>query len=314
MNAPSETFSLVGHEAAEAEIADALSGARLHHAWLICGPRGVGKATLAFRAARAALGAKRVGPRPLDVSPDDQIAKRISALSHPDFFLLQRGLNERGKLRRDITAEDARGIGGFFTLGSADGGMRVAIIDAVDDLNRHAANAILKTLEEPPPRTLLLLVCHAPGAILPTIRSRCRRLVLRTLSEAEMSKVVDADAATLRLAAGRPGRALALQAEGGLAKAIVDALGRLDKDGGAALLQLAGGGGDRAERLAIVLDALEEWLHAAAVSGDERAPAFAALYGELEELRGQADGLDLDPAHGLARAALLFDRAAVQRR
>ncbi|MBI1187246.1 MAG: DNA polymerase III subunit delta' [Alphaproteobacteria bacterium] len=304
-----ETFTFVGHDAAERELAGAIDSGRFHHAWLINGPRGVGKATLAFRAARAALGARRIGPRPLDAAPDDIVARQIAAQAHPDFFLLQRGLNERGKLRREITAEDARSVGAFFTMGSASGGLRVAIIDSVDDLNRHAANAILKTLEEPPPRTLLLLVCHAPGAILPTIRSRCRRLTLRPLHDAEMAQLGDFDAPTRTLAAGRPGRALTLEAEPGFASAVVDALGRLEKNGGAALLALAGGG-DRAERLSFVLDALEDWLHAAAVRGDPRANAYAALYSELEALRAQADGLDLDPGHALARAALLFDRAA----
>lgn len=310
MSEPAETFVFVGHEAAEAEIAEAVASGRFHHAWLISGPRGVGKATLAFRAARVALGAEAIGPRPLDVASDDNVAKLIAAQAHPDFFLLARGLNERGKLRREITAEEARGIGAFFALGSASGGLRVAIIDAVDDLNRHAANAILKTLEEPPPRTLLLLVCHAPGAILATIRSRCRRLNLRPLAVGEMAKVGAFDAATLALAAGRPGRALALQAEAGLARAILEALDALPKRGGAALMALASSGGDRNERLTLVIDALEDWLHAAAVRGDARAAAYAALYGELEELRAQAEGLDLDPGHALARAALLFDRAA----
>lgn len=305
-----ESSAFVGHDAAEREIADAIASGRFHHAWLISGPRGVGKATLAMRPARVALGAKQIGPRPLDTAPDDAAVKQMAARAHPDFFLLERGLNERGKLRREITAEEARGIGAFFAMGSPSGGLRVALIDAVDDLNRHAANAILKTLEEPPPRTLLLLVCHAPGAILPTIRSRCRRLTLRPLTDAQMERLGDFDAPTRALAAGRPGRALALKGEPGLAQAIAEALDRLGKGGGAALLSLAHGGGDRSERLSLVLDALEDWLHAAAVRGDPHAAAYAALFSELEDLRAQADGLDLDAGHALARAALLFDRAA----
>ncbi|MGE0829898.1 MAG: DNA polymerase III subunit delta' [Hyphomonadaceae bacterium] len=313
MNAPSATFSFVGHEAAEGELAAALGGARLHHAWLICGPRGVGKATLAFRAARVALGAKRVGPRPLDVAPDDPIARQIAAGSHPDFFLVERGLNERGKRRRDISAEEARALPGFFSLASASGGMRVAIVDAVDDLNRFSANALLKILEEPPPRTLLMLVCHAPGAALATIRSRCRRLDLRALSEPEMGQVIEADAEIVRLAAGRPGRAAAFLAQGDLAGALSEALARLERQGGRSLLPIAmTRGGDAEERLALVLDAVEDWVRRAAARVDapsSRAAAWAEAYSDLETLRGEADGLDMDPTHALARAALIVDRA-----
>ncbi|MBC7767716.1 MAG: DNA polymerase III subunit delta', partial [Phycisphaerales bacterium] len=176
---PRETFSFYGHDAEEAALAEGLRSGRMHHAWLLAGAKGLGKATLAYRFARAALGAPKIGPRPFDVDPEQTVARRISALSHPDLFVLRRGLNDRGKPRREITVDDARELGHFFSLAPSEGGMRVAIIDAVDDLNRNAANAILKTLEEPPARSVLLLVCHAPGAILPTIRSRCRRLALR---------------------------------------------------------------------------------------------------------------------------------------
>ncbi len=136
------------------------------------------------------------------------------ALSHPDLFVLRRGLNERGKPRREIAVDDARDLGHFFSLAPSEGGMRVAIVDAVDDLNRNAANAILKTLEEPPARSILLLVCHAPGAILPTIRSRCRRMALRPLSDDDVRKASDADTGIVSLAKGRPGRAIALKAQG----------------------------------------------------------------------------------------------------
>ncbi|MCA8885921.1 MAG: DNA polymerase III subunit delta', partial [Hyphomonadaceae bacterium] len=180
---PRESFSFVGHEAEEEALAEGLHGGRMHHAWLLAGPKGLGKATLAYRVARVALGAKRVGPRALDVDPDDPIARRVMALSHPDLFVLRRGLSDRGKPRREIAVDDARELAHFFSLAPSEGGMRVAIVDAVDDLNRNAANAILKTLEEPPARSILMLICHAPGAILPTIRSRCRRVVLRPPSD-----------------------------------------------------------------------------------------------------------------------------------
>ena len=185
---PRENLAFVGHEAAEAELAEALTGARLHHAWLITGPKGIGKATLAYRFARRLLGAGHSGPRPFDVEPNDPIVRKIAAKSHPDLRVLRRALNERGdRYKRDISADDARAIGAFFSMKSASGGWRVAIVDAVDDLNRHAANALLKTLEEPPARAMLLLVCHSPGAALATIRSRCRRLALRPLSDEQVA-------------------------------------------------------------------------------------------------------------------------------
>jgi DNA polymerase-3 subunit delta' len=326
---PAENYACVGHDAAEAALAEALTGGRMHHAWLIAGPKGVGKATLAFRAARVALGARVIGPRPLDVEASDPIARRIAAGAHADFVLLERRLNERGKLRRDISAEEARAVSGFFALAPAEGGRRVAIVDAVDDLNRFAANALLKILEEPPDKSFLMLICHAPGAALATIRSRCRRLDLRPLSASQMAALVDADAETLRLAGGRPGRAHALMAgaKGGapLSHEIAAALQRLDKEGGRALLDMATArGGD--ERLALTLDAVEDWIRRA-VSAAEGAPLgqdppriakesaarWADAYAALEALRSEAEGLDLDPAQGLAEAALILDRAASKR-
>lgn len=312
---PRETFSFVGHEAEEEAFAEGLRGGRMHHAWLLAGPKGLGKATLAYRVARAALGAKRIGPRPLDVDPEDQIARRVSALSHPDLFVLRRGLNERGKPRREIAVDDARDLGHFFSLAPSEGGMRVAIVDAVDDLNRNAANAILKTLEEPPARSILLLVCHAPGAILPTIRSRCRRLALRPLSDEQVRQASGADAGIIALAKGRPGRAIALKAQG------VDTAGadpkraqvEIARGASAALL---GGlyekmSGEPFEKLAGVLELAGEWTRAAGVEqgGEQWAEAWSAL----ETLRGEAEGLDMDPRHALARAAGVLDRAGARR-
>jgi DNA polymerase III subunit delta' len=314
---PRETFSFVGHDEQEAAMLEALRGGRMHHAWLVTGAKGLGKATLAYRFARLALGAKHVGPRPLGVDPEDQIARRIAALSHPDLFILRRGLNERGKPRREITVDDARELGAFFSLAPSEGGMRVAIVDAVDDLNRNAANAILKTLEEPPSRSVLLVVCHAPGAILPTIRSRCRRLALRPLSDELVAKALgEKDDAIVALAKGRPGRAIALKAQG------LDAgAARLDRAQAAIVKGEAGSvlnglyekmSGEPFEKLAAVLELAGEWTRAAGVEqgGEHWADAWSAL----ETLRGEAEGLDMDPRHALARAVGVLDRAAAVRR
>ncbi|MGH6951752.1 MAG: DNA polymerase III subunit delta' [Vitreimonas sp.] len=314
---PRETFAYVGHEAEEEALAEALTGGRMHHAWMLTGAKGLGKATLAYRFARTALGARRSGARPLDVDPQDQVARRISALAHPDMFVLRRGLNDRGKPRREITVDEARDLGAFFSLAPSEGGMRVAIIDAVDDLNRNAANAILKTLEEPPARSVLLLVCHAPGAILPTIRSRCRRLPLRPLSDELVRAALGGkdDGDVVSLAKGRPGRAIALKAQG------LDAGLRLDRaqahvargEAGPLLNALYDKlGGEPFERLAAVLELAGEWTRAAGV--EQGGEHWAEAWSQLEMLRAEAEGLDMDPRHALARAVGVLERAAAVRR
>lgn len=316
---PRQTFSYVGHDAEEQTLLDAMRGGRMHHAWLLAGAKGLGKATLAYRFARIALGAQRSGGRPLDVDPEDPIARRVAAQSHPDLFILRRGLNDRGKPRREITVDEARELGAFFSLAPSEGGMRVAIIDAVDDLNRNAANAILKTLEEPPAHSVLLLVCHAPGAILPTIRSRCRRLALRPVDDDLVRRALGGgkeDDALVALAKGRPGRAIALKAQG-LDAGNADlrrAQASIAKGDAASVLntlydQMSG---EPFEKLAGVLELAEEWTRAVGVEqGGER---WAEAWSELETLRSEAEGLDMDPRHALARAIGVLDRAAASRR
>ncbi len=333
---PRETFTFTGHEAVETTLADAFASGRMHHAWMLAGPKGVGKATLAHRFARIALGAKSIGPRPFDVSADDPIARRLLAMSHGDLFVLRRGLNDRGKPRSEIAVDDARGLVNFFTLKSSEGGWRIAIVDAADELNRNAANAILKTLEEPPPRTVLLLVCHAPGGLLPTIRSRCRRLDLRPLSEAEVRSAVkqanpDAkDEAAVRFAGGRPGRAIALAAAGvgPLYVALVAALEASPGLGARAFLPEAFKSGDRAQRLALFLTLTRDWIHRAVaagvgvetpdaadaalmatLAGPERGQRWAEAYDALLVLERELDGLDMDPTHAFARATRILERA-----
>jgi DNA polymerase III subunit delta' len=311
---PRETCGFFGHEAQEQALAEALAGGRMHHAWMLTGAKGLGKATLAYRFARVALGAKVIGPRPLDVNPDDPIARRVAAQSHPDLFILRRGLNERGKPRREITVDDARGLGHFFSLAPSEGGMRVAIIDSVDDLNRNAANAILKTLEEPPARSVLLLVCHAPGAVLPTIRSRCRRLALRGLEDAIVASALGSppDPALVSLAKGRPGKAISLRAQGLDSKALDIGAAQAKVMRGQAATVLASLydklSGEPYERLAGVLELASEWTRAAGV--EAASEAWAEAWSTLETLRQEAEGLDMDPKHALARAVGILDRAA----
>jgi DNA polymerase-3 subunit delta' len=211
---------------------DARQGGRLHHAWLMTGPRGIGKATLAWRFARFLLcgnqqgGLFGGGPDGLDVVADAPGRSLIEARSHPDLFHLRRTLNpDTGRMRSEIAVDDVRGLGEFMHMTPAMGAARVAIVDSADEMNRNSANAVLKILEEPPPNAILLIVAHAPGRLLPTIRSRCRRLALKPLEDdkviallAEYAPGTKAEErqALARLAEGSIGRALELASAGSL--------------------------------------------------------------------------------------------------
>jgi len=229
---PRANPDLVGHAAAEKILADSSRSGRLPHAWLITGPAGIGKATLAFRFARFLLAG---GARPalfgtegqgLYVDPQSPVFHRVAAGGHADLMTVVPTPDPKsGKMRGEIVVDDVRAVGGFLHMTPAEGGYRVVVVDSVDLMNRNAANALLKILEEPPPQAVLLLVCHAPGRIVATIRSRCRKLSLRPLADAEVAGLLERflpdtsgedRAALVKLAEGSPGRALALAGAGGL--------------------------------------------------------------------------------------------------
>lgn len=197
---PRETLAFFGHEAAERELLDAYRRNRLAQAWIIGGPEGIGKATLAWRVARFLL----AHPDPtapevqnassLAVPGEHPAARRIATLALADIFLLRREWNDKAKPPKhftEIRVDDVREITRAFHRASGAGGWRVAIIDCADDLNRNAANALLKLIEEPPERSLFMLVAHQPGRVLPTIRSRCRKLMLGALTQEETVAAVD---------------------------------------------------------------------------------------------------------------------------
>jgi DNA polymerase-3 subunit delta' len=222
---PRETGALFGHDEAERTLLDAYKSGRIPHAWLIGGPPGIGKATLAYRLARFVLA--HADPRlpamqkatSLAVDADNPVARRIAAQAQGDLLVLERVINEQtGKLYTVIRVDDVRRAVPFFGSTAGEGGWRIAIVDAVDDLQREGANALLKVLEEPPPRTLLLLVSHAPGRELPTIRSRCRRLLLRPLEPADVARAVAA--ATGRNADETEVQEAAAAADGSVARAL----------------------------------------------------------------------------------------------
>ncbi|QFT99231.1 DNA polymerase III subunit tau [Roseovarius sp. THAF8] len=212
---PAETVRLYGQDAAQGAFLQAFNAGRLHHGWLIHGPRGVGKATLAWRIARFLLatpdpeanggglfGDALPAPETLDIPADHPVTRRVLAGSEPGLHLVRRGGQgtsdsdrqrnfEEGKFSREIRVDEVRDLADFVNLSAVDGGRRVVIIDAADEMNTSAANALLKMLEEPPVRTTLLLVAHQPARLLPTIRSRCRELRLERLSPEDVIAALD---------------------------------------------------------------------------------------------------------------------------
>jgi len=189
---PRETSRLFGHRDAETALLAAYRSGRIPHAWLIGGPQGIGKATLAYRMARFVLArGQPLAPsvqtaEDLAIDPDDAVARQVAAGSHGGLLTLERTANDRGVMRTVITVDETRETIGFFGSTAAAEGWRVCIVDTVDELNPNAANALLKILEEPPQRSLFLLVSHAPARVLATIQSRCRKLRLRSLTSDEV--------------------------------------------------------------------------------------------------------------------------------
>lgn len=198
---PRETVQLIGKNKAQQDFLSAFNSKRLHHAWLVTGPRGVGKATLAWKIARFLLAQPNQNdgmfaqeppaPDTLDIAQDHPIARRVSALAEPRLFLCRRPWDDKLKrIKRDITVEETRALKSFFQLSATDGGWRVAIVDAADEMNSSAANALLKILEEPPEKTIILMVSHQPARLLPTIQSRCRNLRCDKLSSSDLAQAL----------------------------------------------------------------------------------------------------------------------------
>jgi DNA polymerase-3 subunit delta' len=318
---------IVGQDKAVDQFASAWATRRLHHAWLLAGPRGVGKASFAKAAARRVL-AEAAGP-PIDepglATPDEhRIVRLVEAGSHPDMRWLERLPKEKGEgLARNISVKQVRDLGDFIGLTSALSPWRVVVIDTIDQLEPSAANALLKILEEPPANTIFFLVSHAPGRLLPTIRSRCRRLDFQPLDDAAMTSILEAQtelgatehSQVIAMSFGSAGRALAF-AELGLAKleGAAVAILRQGDPTNARRSDLATELGKKgaAERYAAFLDLAPSLIarEARALSGNSQERALDA-YAKARELAAIAPRLSLDPASTVFQlGGILADVAA----
>ena len=304
---PRDTARLIGQDAARQAFVDAFNTGRLHHAWMLTGPHGVGKATLAWQIARFLLATPAPDPdamfaepppEKLDIPADHPVSLRIASGGEGRIRNVTRTINpDTKKLRKEIVADDIRALNGFFQMSAPDGGYRVVIIDDADLMNTTAANALLKMLEEPPARALLILISHQPSGLLPTIRSRCRTLPLRTLDAGEVAEAMaqanvqaantDALAA---LSGGSVGGAMRLSLLGGagLYAELVSLLGtlpRMDRARALKLAELAAARGGEAKRdlLFTLVDLLLSRLARTGATG--AAPVPQAAPGEAEILQ-----------------------------
>lgn len=337
---PRETLQLFGQSRAEADFLEAYNTGRLHSGWLITGPRGVGKATLAWKIARFLLSERPndgfFGDAPpaatnLDISPDNSDARLVQSGAHPRLTVVRRPYNhETKKLRQEITVDAVRGLKTFFHMSSADGGRRVVIVDSADEMNRNAANAILKELEEPPAKTTLLLIAHQPSRLLPTIRSRCRELRCGRLNAADLQcalsqagfDATNADGLAT-LSEGSAGDAVRLQRHEGLPLyaeivRVLEGLPRIDRIAALKLADACTGRGAEV-RFGLTLDLMDQFLARAARAGlfgepneqaaphearllsrispnDTAARAWAQLQQDLSERVRHGKAVNLDPA------------------
>lgn len=303
---PRETPRLIGQDRAERAFLDAHAAGRLHSGWLLTGPRGVGKATLAWRIA-AFLLAQPAGrddglfdappaPGSLRVPPEHPDARLVRNGAHPRLYLVRRGPNDKGdRLSAEIRADVVRGMKRFVHMSAADGGRRAVIVDSADEMNVSAANSLLKELEEPPALTTMLLVSHQPSRLLPTIRSRCRELRLAPLAAPDMAAALEQAGievaeteALAELSAGSVGEAIRLARLDGLALyadlvKLLAGVPRIDRQ---AAIRLAESCAGRAAetRFGLALDLVDRLLARTARAGLFGAPAGQGAPGEARLL------------------------------
>ncbi|MGB6388803.1 MAG: DNA polymerase III subunit delta' [Methyloceanibacter sp.] len=338
-SAPREVDGLIGHHAARSEFKEALNSGRLHHAWLLVGPEGVGKATFAYHLAREmlALGDDARGHLPpvSTIASENPVFRKVAARSHPNLLLLRRSWVEKTKRYSQwIGVDEVRRLRAFLGHSAGEGGWRVVIVDRADDLNQNAANALLKALEEPPQKTLFLLVAAAEGQIPVTIRSRCRTLRVTALPAEDLERAVraalarddhDIEAETLltalELSQGSVRRALELATGDGIAlyRDIVAALGKLPELDGPALHKLAerlGGAADseRFELFFSLLLGLLERLIRIGATGEDGIGAEGKLASRFLDRSNLSPWVEVWEAIGLAKTdvtSLNLDRSVL---
>ncbi|MDV6329377.1 DNA polymerase III subunit delta' [Asticcacaulis sp. 201] len=311
LTTPRESFAFEQGDAPDEAFLSAYQKNRLHHAWLLCGPQGLGKASFAFRCARFLMGKDRDPSHgALGMSPDDADVRLITAGSHPDLLVLEREMGE-SKLKKNISVDAVREIGEFFSKAPSRSPYRVCIIDSVDDLNINSANALLKILEEPPHKGILFLISHSPGRLLPTIRSRCRRLTFVPWTDQAVSTFLKArteiddehQARLVRLAHGAPGKALTLMEEGALD---MDAFaGRLlerplppraELMQAAAMFKSSSAKNDGAKKFATFMACLTDRLHDRSLSAEtsQKGQNYSQLWSRLNMAVGEVESVNLD--------------------
>lgn len=301
---PRETLQLFGQDSAVQRFLSSYNSDRLHSGWLITGPRGIGKATLAWKIATFLLSEQEddglFGTKPtatsIVIDPQHPDARLIQVGAHPRLYVVRRPLDDKTqKLKSDITVDVVRGLKGFFQMSAADGGRRVVIVDSADELNRNAANAILKELEEPPTKTTLLLISHQPSRLLPTIRSRCRELRCSPVQPSTLSKILeqagirnDAPEALAALSAGSAGDAIRLINHDGLAlySELINLFDKLPNINRPTVLKLAESCAGRGSenRFALLLDLFNQFISRTARTGLQGEPAEQGAPGEARLL------------------------------
>ena len=320
---PRATPVLFGHAAAEAALLAAYRSGRMPHAVLLVGPKGIGKATLAYRLARFMLAhpdpaaAAVTAAASLAVEPGHPVARRIAAQAQGDLLVLERTLNERGVLHKQIAVDDVRRTVSFFGSTAGEGGWRIAVVDAVDELNRSSANALLKVLEEPPQRALLILVSHSAARVPATLRSRCRIVALRPLEEPDVAAALAAVtglaardneiAAAAAVAEGSVARGLALL-EGDALELRQQALEQLDRlpnlDAGALHALGEAIAGTDPQPLAAFVDAVNAWLSQRLEGGRAEIGRLARLADASQRINQAARDAEI---YNLERKPLVFD-------
>jgi len=319
---PRATTVLFGHVQAEAALLAAYRSARMPHGFLLSGPKGIGKATLAYRMARFVLAYPEPGRREVQIATslvvdaENPVSRRIAAQAQPDLLVIERTVNDRGVLHKQIAVDDIRRTVPFFGSTAGEGGWRIAIVDAVDDLNRSGANALLKVLEEPPERALMLLVSHSAARVPATLRSRCRILSLRPLEESDVAAAAAASTgspasdpditAAAAAAGGSVARALAFLDEGALAlrQQALNLLDRLPSLDSKALHALGDAlTGTDPQPLTAFLDTVNDWLSRRLDGGPAELRRLVRLAEASERINASARDAE---TYNLERKPLVF--------